>query len=79
MQKSLKEEQLVPEDQRLTSQARIQYGKVRIYVLKYLFAFAIVRHWFVLVYALSYMFDFESEFECQNWIEFETKAYIKFT
>lgn len=30
MQKSLKEEQFVPEDQRLTNQARIQYAKVRI-------------------------------------------------
>lgn len=44
MQKSLKEEQLVPEDQRLTNRARIQYGKVRIYTLIYLFAFAIVCH-----------------------------------
>lgn len=33
-------------------------------------AFVIVCHWFVLIYALSYVFDFASEFELQNviWI-----------
>lgn len=31
MQKSLKEEQFVPEDQRLTNRARVQYAKVQVF------------------------------------------------